>query len=70
MGTGEHVGQEHATFTALMFGHDGGMEAECSMFVKELANKLKLSKMRNAELKDHFPVISPSVCQRLKDTVV
>ena len=45
---GERVGLEHATLTPLIFGTNGGMGAECSMFVKELAKKL--SKKRNEEL--------------------
>ena len=48
---GERVGLEHATFTPLIFGTNGGMGAECSMFVedlKELAKKL--SKKRNEDL--------------------
>ena len=40
MGIGGRVGLEHATFTALIFGTNGDMGAECLMFVKELAKKL------------------------------
>ena len=46
---GERVGLEHATFTALIFGTNGGMGAECSMFVKELARKL--SKLVRGEMR-------------------
>ena len=31
---GERVGLEHAAFRLLIFGTNGGMGAECSMFVK------------------------------------
>ena len=45
---GERISIEHGTFTPIVMGTNGGMGAECAMFVKTLAKKL--SKVRNEEL--------------------
>ena len=41
---------EHATFTPLVFGTNGGMRRECALFIKNLA--MKLAEKENEQYSD------------------